>query len=150
MNIYSIISKLTDNGEVHIYLDMDGVLANYDVGSSDYNDRRVLHNNVDSIKFLSTIPKVEIYILSVCMKESDISIKDSWLDRNANFIKKENRVFLSKEGKDKTSMELKSEYIKGLNRNNKIVFLDSDNQVLEYVKYNNEDVTLLHASELVD
>ncbi len=149
MNIYSIISKLTDNGEVHIYLDIDGVLANYDVGNVvDFKEKRILHNNVDSVKFLSTIPNVELYILSVCKDDMEKLSKNSFLDMNANFIMNDHRIFLNKD--DKSVMEIKSDYLKGLNRSNKIVYLDSDNSVLEYVKYNNNDIEVLHASELVD
>lgn len=149
MNIYSIISKLTDNGEVHIYLDIDGVLANYNVGNLvDFKEKRILHNNVDSVKFLSTIPNVELYILSVCKDDIEKSSKNSFLDMNANFIMNDHRIFLNKD--DKSVMEIKSDYLKGLNRRNKIVYLDSDNSVLEYVKYNNNDIEVLHASELVD
>ena len=149
MNIYSIISKLTDNGEVHIYLDIDGVLANYNVGNLvDFKEKRILHNNVDSVKFLSTIPNVELYILSVCKDDMEKSSKNSFLDINANFIMNDHRIFLNKD--DKSVMEIKSDYLKGLNRSNKIVYLDSDNSVLEYVKYNNNDIEVLHASELVD
>lgn len=149
MNIYSIISKLTDNGEVHIYLDIDGVLSNYDVGNLvDFKEKRVLHNNVDSIKFLSTIPNVELYILSVYKDDLEKSSKSSWLDMNANFIMNDHRIFLNKT--DKSIMEIKSDYIKELSRTNKLVYLDSDNNVLEYVKYNNKDIEVLHASELVD
>ena len=149
MNIYSIISKLTDNGEVHIYLDIDGVLANYNVGNLvDFKEKRILHNNVDSVKFLSTIPNVELYILSVCKDDMEKSSKNSFLDMNANFIMNDHRIFLNKD--DKSVMEIKSDYLKGLNRSNKIVYLDSDNSVLEYVKYNNNDIEVLHASELVD
>ena len=149
MNIYSIISKLTDNGEVHIYLDIDGVLANYNVGNLvDFKEKRILHNNVDSVKFLSTIPNVELYILSVCKDDMEKSSKNSFLDMNANFIMNDHRIFLNKD--DKSIMEIKSDYLKGLNRSNKIVYLDSDNSVLEYVKYNNNDIEVLHASELVD
>ncbi len=149
MNIYSIISKLTDNGEVHIYLDIDGVLANYNVGNLvDFKEKRILHNNVDSVKFLSTIPNVELYILSVCKDDMEKLSKNSFLDMNANFIMNDHRIFLNKA--DKAIMEIKSDYLKGLNRSNKIVYLDSDNSVLEYVKYNNNDIEVLHASELVD
>lgn len=149
MNIYSIISKLTDNGEVHIYLDIDGVLANYNVGNLvDFKEKRILHNNVDSVKFLSTIPNVELYILSVCKDDIEKTSKNSFLDMNANFIMNDHRIFLNKD--DKAIMEIKSDYLKGLNRSNKIVYLDSDNSVLEYVKYNNNDIEVLHASELVD
>ena len=149
MNIYSIISKLTDNGEVHIYLDIDGVLANYNVGNLvDFKEKRILHNNVDSVKFLSTIPNVELYILSICKDDMEKLSKNSFLDMNANFIMNDHRIFLNKD--DKSVMEIKSDYLKGLNRGNKIVYLDSDNSVLEYVKYNNNDIEVLHASELVD
>ena len=149
MNIYSIISKLTDNGEVHIYLDIDGVLANYNVGNLvDFKEKRILHNNVDSVKFLSTIPNVELYILSICKDDMEKLSKNSFLDMNANFIMNDHRIFLNKD--DKSVMEIKSDYLKGLNRSNKIVYLDSDNSVLEYVKYNNNDIEVLHASELVD
>ena len=144
MNIYSIISKLTDNGEVHIYLDIDGVLANYNVGNLvDFKEKRILHNNVDSVKFLSTIPNVELYILSVCKDDIEKSSKNSFLDMNANFIMNDHRIFLNKD--DKSVMEIKSDYLKGLNRSNKIVYLDSDSSVLEYVKYNNNDIEVLHA-----
>ena len=149
MNIYSIISKLTDSGEVHIYLDMDGVLANYDVGNlTSYKDKRALNNNVDSIKFLSTIPNVELFILSVCKDEMEKNDKDMWLESHANFIMKDKRFFLMKDGKP--NMEVKSDFIKGLGRESKIVFLDSDIASLEYVKYNNNDIEVLYASELVD
>ena len=78
--------------------------------------------------------------------------KQIWLDRNAPFFKKENRIIITREENDfKASSSLKANYLKGLQRDDcVIVVIDDDPRVIKEIQDKNDDVVLLKDTVLID
>ena len=139
--------------KIKLFVDMDGVIADYDVGKPiDYEEKRPLFTSINKLEEISKMNNVELYILSITRYSEGIEQKNNWLDRFAPFFIKENRIIMSKEeNKDKTSPELKAEYLKKLKKDNYvIVLIDDDPRILKKVNEICEDVYLLKDTVLVD
>ncbi len=54
------------NKTIDLYVDMDGVLAEYDIGNFDYNTIRPIKTIINRIKKINSFINVNIKILSVC------------------------------------------------------------------------------------
>lgn len=152
MHFYNLIKKLSDEKEIILFVDMDGVIASYDVGKPlDFLNKRPLTENIEKIKSVGQLPNVELYILSICRKNFQIAEKNSWLDIHAPFFKKEHRVVISKEEhSDVSSPELKSNYLQNFKTNKQIVLLDDDNSVLHKVMNTVNKIIVFQDSELID
>lgn len=140
------------NQKLDIYVDMDGVVADYNICDNPYNfkDKRPLYTNINTIKKLSELDNVNIYILSVCIKDTDILDKTNWLEKYCDFIKKTNINILSKESIVNTpTHEMKCNFLNNLKTNNTIILIDDDNNVLHYVR-NNSKITVYQDSSLLD
>ena len=88
MYFMDVIRKLKDN-KIKIFVDMDGVIADYDVGNpSRYDIKRPLISNITKLEKVAKIERVELFILSVSRKNVGIEEKNIWLDKNAPFFKK--------------------------------------------------------------
>ena len=152
MHFYNLINKLSKDEKIIIYVDMDGVIASYDFGNPlDFLNKRPLITNIKTLEKISHLKNVELHILSVCRKKKEVKDKNDWLDKYAKFFKKDKRIILDKESNHSfTSKELKLNYLKTLNYNNKIIFIDDDNEVLHFIKDNLKDIILFQDSELID
>ncbi|MBE6147366.1 MAG: hypothetical protein E7168_03405 [Firmicutes bacterium] len=152
MHFYSLIEELVKNKKVRIYVDMDGVIASYDIGKPyDFDKKRPLTTNINLLRKISELDKIELFILSICKKNFQEKEKNDWLDIYAPFFKKENRIILSKERYPGiTSKELKANYLKQLNCSEQLVLIDDDNQILFHVREQVSDIILFQDSELVD
>ena len=152
MYFYNLIEELSKENKIDLFVDMDGVIASYDFGHPlDFKNKRPLKTNIETLGRVSQINNVELYILSVCRKDFQIKDKNDWLDKNAPFFKKENRVILSKETIiNKTSPQLKSDYFKNYKTDNKVILLDDDNSVLSLISKEVDNILLLQDSELID
>ena len=61
--------KEYSNDQVEIYVDMDGVIADYIVGEAyDYDKKRPLYNNLKALEEVSNYPNVTMHILSITKK----------------------------------------------------------------------------------
>ena len=143
------------NGKnIKIFVDMDGVIADYDVGKpSGYDTKRPLTTSISKLEEISKLTNIDIYILSVTKKDEGISQKNYWLDKYAPFFKKENRVILSKESNEGfSSKELKANYLVNVERsdNNIIMVIDDDPEIIKEIKNKNPDIVLLKDTVLVD
>lgn len=50
MHFYELIKKLVEHKKTIIYVDMDGVIASYDVGKPfDFINKRPLYNNIKTL-----------------------------------------------------------------------------------------------------
>lgn len=150
MNFYNKIKEI--DGIKNIYVDMDGVIAEYDVDKPyNFDKKRPIMNNIKVIEEVSKMEDVNVYILSICKKDSQIIEKNEWLDKYAPYFKKENRNILSKETyKDTSSKDLKYNYLKQHLKDNTIL-VDDDNQILKYLKEKLDDkIILFQDSSLVD
>lgn len=152
MHFIDLIKKISIDEEVILFVDMDGVIASYDVGRPyDFKNKRPLKNNINIFREIAKLDRVRLHILSVCRENYQIEEKNEWLDINAPFFEKENRVILSKEDSIyKISSELKLNYLKNYKTDKKIVFIDDDNSVLSVVNKELKNIILFQDSELVD
>lgn len=138
---------------IKIFVDMDGVIADYDVGkASEYDKKRPLTSSISKLEVISKLDNIELFILSVTRKDEGIEQKNYWLNKFAPFFKKENRNIISKESNDgRPAKELKANYIKKVNRDNSIIIvIDDDPEVIKEIQKENPDVVLLKDTVLVD
>ena len=152
MHFYNLIKKLSDEKETIMFVDMDGVIASYDVGKPlDFLNKRPLTENIEKIKSVGQLPNVELHILSICKKNFQIDEKNSWLDIHAPFFQKEHRIVISKEEHPNiSSPELKANYLQNFKTNKQIILLDDDNSVLHKVMNTVNEVIVFQDSELID
>ena len=152
MHFYKIIENLSKERKLLIFVDMDGVIASYDIGKPyDFDKKRPLITNINTLKRLNSLENCELYILSICKKDYQIKEKNDWLDLNAPFFKKERRIIISKENSSITeSGILKANYLNNLNTKNQIILVDDDNKVLKIVKEKVKNIILFQDSELID
>lgn len=135
--------------KIDIYVDMDGVIAEYDFGRPlDFLNKRPLLGNIKVLEEISKIPNVEMHILSICKKDSQINDKNVWLDKYAPFFKKENRNVLSKETyTDKSSSELKVDFLNNVESFK--ILIDDDNEILKEVDKKVKNISLYQDSSIV-
>ena len=139
--------------KVKLFVDMDGVIADYIFGSAhDYDQKRPLYDNIDKLEEISKMKNVELFILSTSRYSSGFAQKNWWLDQYAPFFKKENRIIISREDNEmRDSSILKAEYLANYERDGSILILiDDDPKNLKDVRSLNEDVILLKDTVLVD
>ena len=135
--------------KIDIYVDMDGVIAEYDFGRPlDFLNKRPLLGNIKVLEEISKIPNVEMHILSICKKDSQINDKNVWLDKFAPFFKKENRNVLSKETyTDRSSSELKVDFLNNIESFK--ILIDDDNGILKEVDKKVKNISLYQDSSIV-
>ena len=152
MYFYNLIEKMAKDEKIIIYVDMDGVIASYDFGRPlDFANKRPLMTNIKTLEKVNCLKNVELHILSVCRKKREVKDKNEWLDKYAKFFDKDKRIILDKESNPTlTSKELKLNYLKTLNYNDKVIFIDDDNEVLRFIRDNLKDIILFQDSELID
>ena len=132
---------------------MDGVVADYDIGGNlDYSIKRPLYSNIKQIEEISHYDNIELYILSVTRHNEGIKQKQVWLDKYMPFIKKENRILLSRENnKMKRSRFIKAEYLQNVvDDEYKIILIDDDPTVIDEVKDTSPSIITMKDTVLVD
>ena len=152
MYLKEYLEKIGDK-KIKIYVDMDGVIADYDVGKpSNYHTKRPLYTSIEKLEEISKMDNIELFILSVTRMNEGFEQKNNWLDKFAPFFKKENRIIISREANEfKPSKELKALYIKNIERDNsQIIIIDDDPSVIHEIKDKNEDVIILKDTALID
>ena len=88
--------------------------------------------------------------MSVCKKNNDIIDKNNWLDKYAPFFCENNRIIISKEGKNKASKELKGEYLSSIKTKDTIIVIDDDNEMLKYLKSKLPEYLYFQDSSIID
>lgn len=153
MTIFEILKNLGKQ-KVDMYVDMDGVVADYDVGvPAKYDEKRPLVSVLSKLEEISKMPNVKLNILSVTRMSEGIEQKNKWLDKFAPFFKKENRNILSREkyNFEKKAIDLKYEFITGLEqKDTKIIFIDDDPSILRKIDENCEGILLLKETTFID
>lgn len=139
---------------IKLYVDMDGVIADYDVGkASGYDTKRPLITSISKLEEISKLNNIDMYILSITKKDEGINQKHYWLDKYAPFFKKEKRIIISKESNEGfSSKELKANYLVNVerNKNDIIMVIDDDPEIIKEIKNKNPDIILLKDTVLVD
>lgn len=152
MYIKEVVDKYNTD-KIKIFVDMDGVIADYDVGKpSGYDTKRPLITSISKLETISKLNNIELFILSITKKDEGIEQKNYWLDKYAPFFKRENRVIISKESNvGLSSKELKAKYLKGIERNGSIIMvIDDDPAIIKEIKKENPDIVLFKDTVLVD
>lgn len=150
MYLKEFIKQYNDK-KIKLFIDMDGVIADYDFGSAKrFDKKRPLYDSIKKLEVISKMENIELYILSVTRLNIGINEKNIWLDKYVDFIKKENRIILSKEGQSLSSAQLKSEYLNSIKIEDTIIVIDDDPRVLKEINKTNEKIILLKDTVLVD
>lgn len=137
--------------KIKLFIDMDGVIADYNFGEAEnFDKKRPLYDSIKKLEVISKMDNIELYILSVTRKDIGINEKNIWLDKYVKFIKKENRIILSKEGTDFSSKELKSNYLNKIKTDDTIIVIDDDPSILKEINKTNKNIVLLKDTVLVD
>lgn len=140
------------NNKIKLYIDMDGVIADYDFGiPKDYDKKRPLYDSIKKLEQISKLDNIELYILSITRMTNGRQEKNTWLDKYVPFIKKENRIIISREENDfESSSILKARYINNLKTTDTIIVIDDDPRVLKEINNLNKNIILLKDTVLVD
>jgi len=163
MKFVDYINNLS--GKTAIFVDMDGVIADYDndptfdkfsVGF--YSKKRPIETTIKILQEISKNKNVTLYLLSGPMGEEDAlkeKEKNEWIDKNASFFKKENRIFTSlptttidgkKTGKAQTINEVIS-----VNDYDNVFQIDDDVRVIKGTNSCfNGKVKMLHVISILD
>jgi len=88
MKFYDTINKYKDK-DIDLYVDMNGVIAEYDIGNFDYNTIRPLKSNIKRIDELIN-KNINVKILTICGNNLIINEKIDWIKKNY----KEELIFL--------------------------------------------------------
>lgn len=145
--------KQYDNKKVKLFIDMDGVIANYDFGvARDYDKKRPLLDSIKKLEEIDKLPNIELYIFSATRYTEGFEQKHWWLDTYAPFFKKENRIIISREENNmEESSILKAKYLQNYQRDNSVlIVIDDDPKNLKEIHKLNDDVILLKDTVLVD
>ena len=159
MYFYNYIKQFNDK-EINIYIDMDGVVADYDVLGYEshkeednvYLDKRPVMSSINILKEISTLNNVKLYILSVSRKKSQIQGKREWLSKNMNYIKEENiNIIPRDENNFKSSTLLKKDFLKEHIDTSCInIMIDDSHQVLDAICSLNMNIIPLHITSIID
>ena len=149
MKLFDYVEE-NNSKDISIYCDLDGVLAEYDIGNFDYETIRPINTTINNIHNLYNKDNVKIYILSICKTNKVVEEKKIWINKYIPFLKEENIVLISKEEyKDIESDELKENYlIKNANSDITIV-IDDDIRIIKRLK-ENKNLKIFHVSSLID
>lgn len=155
MHFKKIIEELAQDKKVILYVDMDGVITDYNaMGELNFKEKRPLKSNIKKLEMISKINNVEIRILSICRTIDQIDDKNKWLDKYAKYFADSNRNIIAKElYPNKKSKELKLEFLEKeviKNKNDYTILLDDDNQILKEIKENNPSILIFQDSVLID
>ncbi len=152
MKFYETIDRYVDTN-INLYVDMDGVIAEYDIGNFDYNTIRPLKSNIKRIKDLLD-KGINVKILTICKNNKIVEEKINWMKKHMSFFDIKNIIFISKEEEKYngfSSKELKSNYLKNHIQNDCTnIVIDDDNSIIKYLIKNNKDVIVFQISSWID
>ncbi len=152
MKFYDTIDK-HKNEMINLFVDMDGVIAEYDIGNFDYGTIRPLQSNIKRIKELLKQDNISVKILTVCKNNNIVDEKKIWIKKYMPFFDLDDVIFLSKEDEkysQKSSKELKSEYLKNMEDDKINIMVDDDNEIVKYIVKNNKDILVFQVSSWID
>ena len=133
--------------KVAIFIDMDGTINEYTVYSDNeilkrmgdnYKNAEPIQEVIESLREISKIPNIDLYILSLSKSNKISNEKDIWLEKYTNFIPKENWIMLTKENGDYDNENrdqikpLKMQ--EKLNKYEHVILLDDDHRILRQSK----------------
>lgn len=135
------IKKERKMEKIMIFVDMDGVIADYRFGEGisirlnkkgTYLNKRPITTTINSLKILSQQENIELSVISSCLFKDQVKEKDIWLDKYADFLKKENRIYVIADDFE-SRIQLKVDKIKDYMSKNKevlTILIDDTHEVL--------------------
>ena len=145
--------KQYDGKSIKLFVDIDGVFAEYIFGSAEnYDKKRPLFDRIKKLEKISKKSNVELFVFSASRYSDGIEQKHWWLDRYAPFFKKENRIIISREanGMEKSAV-LKAKFLENYERDGSVmIVIDDDPRNLYAINDLNKDIILLKDSVLSD
>jgi len=145
--------KQYDGKSIKLFVDIDGVFAEYIFGSAEnYDKKRPLFDRIKKLEKISKKSNVELFVFSASRYSDGIEQKHWWLDRYAPFFKKENRIIISREanGMEKSAV-LKTKFLENYERDGSVmIVIDDDPRNLYAINDLNKDIILLKDSVLSD
>lgn len=150
MKFYDFLEE-NKSKKIDIYFDMDGVIAEYDIGNLDYNTIRPIQYVIDIMSKLIEEGNT-VKILSICKNNKIVEEKYIWLEKHMPFFNKDNAIFLSKEElTGLESNELKSNYLKdNINKEHINILVDDDSTIIKKIVKDNKEVKVFHISSLIN
>lgn len=140
--------------KIKLYVDMDGVIADYIVGEArDYDKKRPLISTIKQLEEISNQNNIELNILSISRMDIGVEQKNKWLDEYAPFFKANNRFIISRESNNmEKSYKLKCDFVRNIKREDGaiIVIIDDDCDIVHKLKDENDDVVILKDTVFVD
>lgn len=91
------------NKNIAIFVDMDGVIADYRFGEGEkiknnipgiYLNKRPIYATINNLQNISKTCNIDLYILSSCLYPEQVDEKNQWLDQYAPFFASENRYYV--------------------------------------------------------
>ncbi len=161
MIVNKIIKLATEEKKiVNIFVDMDGVIAEYKYGEgidiennikNVYLSKRPLYSIINLIKKISEIRNVNLYIVSTCLFNSQVIEKKLWLRQNAPFIIEDNICILISNSTQERK-QLKVDLLKKMSDINAITVLIEDSHEILKLAIQHLDVNFmpLHISSLIE
>lgn len=165
MFLYNEISKFVikhKDENIAIFVDMDGVIADYRFGEGEniknnvegtYINKRPIYSTINNLKYIAEKTNLTLYILSSCLYDEQVKEKNEWLDKNAIHFKEENRFYvLPKDFDGRKSMKV--DKLISIMNDRKIdisIFIDDTHDILfESIKRLADQVLPFHVSTLID
>ena len=160
MSMFKEYLKSFGDKTINIYIDMDGVVADYDFEGYEndgtnkdiYRYKRPVMSSINPLKEVSALKNVNLYILSVSRYESQIDGKLDWLSKHMDFIDKENIFILPRDTNNfKKANVLKRDFLQDRLDNDDInIHIDDSHDVLKTLEELDNGMILLHVTSIID
>lgn len=157
---YNKIKAISKGVKVNIFVDMDGVVADYDMldfklhgdEKDVYLYKRPIKTVINILAKISTLDNVNIYILSVARYKKQINGKIIWINKNMPFINNKNINIISREESNFAEPSvIKTKYLsEKLEENTINIHIDDSHSVLQAVDKLGKDIIPLHISSILD
>lgn len=149
-----------NNKTINIYVDMDGVVADYDAlefmkekdKDDVYLNKRPIFSVIKILKELSEYNNVNLHILSCTTRINQKDGKYKWLNKYMDFIKNENINIISREEKNYLKAAIiKTNFLKdNIDKKSINIMIDDSHDVISEIIKSNIAVTPLHITSILD
>ena len=153
MKFYNRVNEICKkHKKVALFVDMYGTIVEYNVYPEGFvtNETKEVFLNanpldvvIDSLKSISEIENLDIYILSLSRSNIIVEEKKQWLKKIVPFIKEQNYIILNRENGDYNSEN--REFIKSIKMKEKlseydyVMLLDDEHKILKRTQKELED-----------
>ncbi len=148
--------------DVKIFVDMDGVIADYRFGEGEniksnkagtYLNKRPINTSINNLKQISKISNIDLGIISSCLFEEQSQEKNEWLDKYAPFIIKEKRIYTIAndfESRKQLKVDKIKEYME-INQQTLVILIDDTHDILFLAKKQLGELFVpIHVITLID